>query len=74
MTLYRLCDDMGYVKDRWIESMEPKEEPPMSQTIEEKIRDHVCDTLGVPRGQVAEPVREDEVVGLMPAPEPPKVK
>ena len=65
---------MGYVKDRWIESMEPKEEPPMSQTIEEKIRDHVCDTLGVPRGQVAEPVREDEVVGLMPAPEPPKVK
>ena len=52
----------------------PLPEPPMRKSIEEKIRDHVCDTLGVPRGQVAEPVSEDDVVGLMPAPKPPEVK
>ena len=50
----------------------PLPEPPISGSIEERIRDHVCDTLGVPRGQVAEPVGE-EVIGLVPLPEPPEV-
>jgi hypothetical protein len=51
----------------------PLPEPPVCKSIEERIRDHVCDTLGVPRGQVAEPVGE-EVIGLVPPLEPPGAK